>query len=522
MSEDSFAESLAHGQLLAQQGDFTAAIDVFRRLLTLPRSEPLVDLELGYALKDSGLYDEAGQVLNDALTRYPGHMRLLNAYGLLMSDIGRHDAALDAFDKATLVAADHPGVRSNRARTLLALGRAAEAIEEARAALSLDQQLAPALQTLITALFRNGKADEALALCNRIVCTANHSSSWMVLKATALEELGRFPEALPVWRAQAEFSGSPKAWFNAAIAALRLGDYRLGWTFWAHRPESKTLRIRDVEQWRGDRSIAGKSLFVYPEQGFGDCIQFIRYLPRLIELKPGFVTLGLPAPLEEIYQGIPGVRLVRQGESIEKPDCQLSLASLPSALLHATGDASIPVSLKPPNLDQSKILSIEQELGPRDRLRIGLAVSGNADHQNDLNRSIPLKLFASLAALDIDLILLQIALRESDRAPARAMQIRSLREPLRTFSDTAALISVCDLVISVDSAPAHLAASLGAATMILLPHVADWRWGIESTNSVWYPSASLRRQDAGRDWTSVVSTLVLEMSERVPRHRPAA
>ena len=510
--EQDFSERMQTGQRLARQGQFGAAAELFQSLLDGGANDPAVFVELGYAYKDAGQSEAAAEVLLRGLELAPANIRLLNARGLVLTDLRRLDEARTAFEMASQTDPHSAGSLSNLARTLLALGRPREAAVTAQAALTLDSSLVQALQTLRAALFEDGQVDAAIALCDNILASADQSDATLGLRATCSEDLGMHRQALELWlRFARSERGSKEAVFNAALSALRLEDYRLGWPLWAQRSHHERRDLGSqgihVPYWSGKQSLEGRSLLIYPEQGFGDCIQFARYLTALKDLRPAELTLALPAALEPLYRGFESVRVLKQGEAVGNPDLQCSVASLPSCLLLARGEVEIP----PPHrlrLDESKVRFWSQRVGHRNRPRIGIASSGNPQHHNDRNRSIALHLLQPLAAEGFDLICLQRELRDSDQGIARDMGLQFFGQQIEDFSDVAALASLCQHVVSVDSAPAHLAASLGINTLILLPFLADWRWGIGHQCSAWYPSARLFRQGKERNWRAPIAELI--------------
>jgi tetratricopeptide (TPR) repeat protein len=517
--EQHFTERLQVAQGLAQQGQFMAAAVQFQSLVDSGATDAAVFVQLGYALKDAGQNEAAAEALLRGLQFYPSNIRLLNAHGLVLTDLRRLDEALVEFEKACIADPNSAGSLSNLARTLLALGRPGEAASKAQDAVALDRGLVPALQTLRAALFDDGQIDAGIKLCEQIVADPDSSSATLGLRATCSEDLGMHQQALDLWLSFAQTErGGKQAVFNAALCALRLEQYRLGWQLWAQRPLDRlrdlTARGMDVPYWTGEQSLEGRSLLIYPEQGFGDCIQFVRYVRELEQLRPSGLTLAFPAALEPLYRGFDSVRVLTQGEEVGRPELQCSVASLPSCLLLARGEFEIPPPCRPA-LDASKVRRWSGLLGPRSRPRLGIASSGNPEHHNDRNRSIALELLLPLAAEGFELICLQRELRDSDQMAARDMGLRFFGKQIEDFGDAAALASLCDRVVSVDSAPAHLAASMGIDTLILLPFLADWRWGIDHRRSAWYPSARLFRQHNQRNWSAPIAELI-----GVLRHRP--
>ena len=509
--QQDFKQRLEKGQQLARQMQFEAAALLFQSLVDDGANEPDIFVELGYALKDAQQHEAAARALQRGLEIAPASIRLLNAYGLVLTDLKRLEQALVAFESACRSDPQSAGSWSNLARTLLALGRPHEAADRARQALRLDGALIQALQTLRAALFQDKQIDEAIALCETLVAQLDMPVATLGLRATCFEDLGMHREALELWLKFAETgTGGKQAVFNAALCALRLEDYQLGWKLWAQRPLDRVDDLAShgmsVPYWTGEEPLRDRTLFIYPEQGFGDCIQFARYVPELDALRPAALTLAFPPALEPLYRNLDSVRVLKQGHTVGHADLQCSVANLPSCLLVARGEIAIPPPRRP-NLDPSRVVFWSGQLGHSGRRRIGIATSGNPAHHNDRNRSIALASLQPLVSPSFELICLQRELRDSDQVAAQSMDVRFFGKQIQDFSDAAALASLCDAVVSVDSAPAHMAASMGIKTFLLLPYLADWRWGTSDQSSVWYPSARLFRQNRNRDWRTPIAEL---------------
>jgi Glycosyltransferase family 9 (heptosyltransferase) len=219
---------------------------------------------------------------------------------------------------------------------------------------------------------------------------------------------------------------------------------------------------------------------------------------------------GVPPALKRLLARLPGANVVlTDGERLPAFDLHCPLLSLPRAFDTRLETIPAPVQL---NVPADLIQKWKNKLGARDKLRVGLAWAGNAIHRNDKNRSIPLAALLSLRELPIQLISLQKEIRSSDRdVLAGHPDILQFGSELTDLAETAALISALDLVISVDTAVAHLAATLGQKTWIMIPFASHWRWLINRNDSPWYPSARLFRQQARLDWRSVISMVEEEL-----------
>ena len=272
---------------------------------------------------------------------------------------------------------------------------------------------------------------------------------------------------------------------------LSRGDFTRGFAEyeWRKRRASATDK-RDFAQplWLGEGNIAGKTVLLHAEQGYGDTIQFVRYAP-LVAARGATVVLEVQASLKPLLSGLPGVSaVVSRGEPLPPFDLHCPLMSLPLAFRTTldTVPAATPYLHAPPDRDREMATRLAG-----DGLKVGLVWSGSPTHKNDHNRSIALgKLAPLLGDEKIQFISLQRDLRDGDQKILRALpNVQALGPELQDFADTAAVISLLDLVIAVDTGVAHLAGALGKPVWVLLPFIAEWRWLEGRDDSPWYPAA---------------------------------
>ena len=249
--------------------------------------------------------------------------------------------------------------------------------------------------------------------------------------------------------------------------------------------------------------IADKTILLHSEQGFGDTIQFCRYVP-LVAARGARVILEVEEPLQGLLTGLAGTaRVMAKGDLLPDFDLQCPLLSLPLAF--GTQLETIPSAGAYLRAPDQALLKWGARLPSKRRPRIGIAWAGNAKHIRDRERSIDLRSLLPLLDVDATFVSLQKEVRAADTATLKeSADIIHFGHELEDFSDTAALISHLDLVISVDTAIAHLAGALGKPVWILLTHVPDWRWLLDRDDSPWYPTARLFRQSETREWDSVI------------------
>jgi hypothetical protein len=319
-------------------------------------------------------------------------------------------------------------------------------------------------------------------------------------------------------RALAIQPGNPRAQFNKACVLLLEGDWVQGlplyesrWHLTEPAPDSSLIPVRTA--WRGQELLAGKRILLRCEQGMGDTLQFCRYVP-LIAARGASVVLEAQRPLMSLLADLPGLtRIVTQGAPLPPCDYECPLMSLPLAF--GTTPASIPHPVSYLTSDPGKVAEWRARLGPATGLRIGLAWRGNALQAHDRRRSVPLRLLREHLPSGHQYVSLQKEpSTEEIRLFGEPPRIVDCTAELHDFSDTAALCACLDLVISIDTSVAHLAAGLGRPTWILLPYSPGWRWLLARDDSPWYSSAVLLRQTRVDEWSGVcarVNGLVAEL-----------
>ncbi|MGB6538811.1 MAG: tetratricopeptide repeat-containing glycosyltransferase family protein [Xanthobacteraceae bacterium] len=478
------------GGIHQKRGRLDSALVLFQEALKADPNRPDGYASLGlvfYALKD---FTRALVSFEAALRLAPDDVELRNCRGVALLDLGRPRQALEDFERVLADAPGHFEALGNRANALFKLNRPAAAIELYDRALAIQPGNAQLLTNRAIALRRLERPQEALTSAARAIA------------------------------AQPDFA---PARFVEASVRLYLGDFPAGWRGYEWRrggaftPQRRRLA---APLWLGEQSLAGKTILLHAEQGFGDTIQFVRYAPFLAE-RGARVILEVQPQLVRLLSGIAGVAQVLPRKASLPPfDFHCPLLSLPLAI--GTVLETIPscVSyLAPP----TQSAAYWQARLPSRRPLIGLAWAGERAHDNDVNRSMRLEALAPLLDLpDAWFVSLQRDLREDD-VPflnTRA-DLAQIGHEFSDFADTAGAIAALDAVIAVDTAVAHLAGALGKPLFLLLPFAADFRWLRARGDSPWYPTARILRQSRFGDWAGAIEQLVGAVSGLV-RHLRAS
>jgi tetratricopeptide (TPR) repeat protein len=479
------------GVILHKLGRFDEALASYDGALALRPEYPEALAGRGATLHDQKQFDEALASYDRAIALHPDYAEALVNRGAMLHELGRGDEALKSFERALASEPDNAEALTNRGVALHDLARTGEAAMPDNGGVSLHKlrRLEEALASHDAALASRPDYPEALA--NR---------------GAVLYDLKRFDEALASYnRAIALRPDYADAHFLRGLASLVSGDFERGWIEyeWRHTAPSARNKARDFPQplWLGEDDIAGKTILLHSEQGFGDTIQFCRYVP-LVAARHARVVMEVEEPLCELMTGLAGTtQIIANGDPLPDFDFQCPLPSLPLAF--KTRLETIPSSARYLQVPKQALEYWGALLGTKRSLRIGLAWAGNPKHVRDKERSMRLRNLLPLLDIDATFVSLQKDVRAGDEETLASCNLLRLGEELEDYSDTAALISQLDLVISVDTSVAHLAGALGKPVWILLTHAPDWRWLLNRDDSPWYPSARLFRQHETREWGSV-------------------
>lgn len=467
-------------------GDLPGAIDAYRAAHAIDTAAPAPAIQYAGALHRAKRLAEGLEATSLALARNPDHAGLHNAHGALLCAGRRYEAAMAHF----------------------------------RRAIALDPKLGEARVNFAIAGLQLGLLDEVVSGMDEAMSVVGETAELLAQQGQALVSLGRARDGLALFaRALAADPKNLDAHLGKARALFLSGDHGAAWDAYGARwlrPENPRPQV-GIPDWQ-DQDPAAHRIFVVNEQGLGDTIHFCRYLP-LLAARAQRVCFAAQEPLVDLLRAsLAGVQVVVAGKRPRDLEMSIPLLDLPPRLGRAA-----PWWPGAPYLAASR----PAPLGlPRDGARnVGLVWAGNPDHGNDRFRSIGLDALLFLA--DAPRVRL-VSLQKGPAAEARArlgaqMLLQDAGEHLASFADTAAQVAGLDLVITVDTAVAHLAGAMGKPAWVLLPAAPDWRWGLEGETTGWYPSLRLFRQHRLGDWSAPIATLRAAWTEwlRTPRRRDA-
>jgi tetratricopeptide (TPR) repeat protein len=511
-----FSEALSNrGNALKALGRLDEALASYDHALTARPDDAQALFNRGVTLHELRRFDLALASYDRALAARPDHAEALSNRGDALRELGRLEDALASYDRALAARPDYAEALSNRGNVLKALRRFDDALASYDAALHLRLDYPAPLSNRAVTLQALDRLDEALASCDRALALRPDSVEALINRGSVLQELRRFDEALASYdRAVAIAPDHAEAQTNRAFLLLLTGDLARGWPAyeWRRKLPSWVERGFTQAEWSGE-DIAGKRLLLHAEQGFGDTIQFARYAAQAA-MRGADVVLEVQPSLKPLLGGLFGVEVVAAGrDQLPAFDLHCPLLSLPR--LFATTPATLPGGDPYIGAPADRIAAWTPRL-PADGMRVGLAWSGHPNNARDHERSIP---FARLAPL-IDVpgtrfVSLQKDIRTADADDFRRCgKLIDLRGEMRDFADTAAVIAQLDLVITVDTAAAHLAGAMGKPVWVLLPRVPDFRWLLDRATSPWYPRARLFRKGQADTWDAVIAAVAAELAAR--------
>jgi tetratricopeptide (TPR) repeat protein len=495
------------GLLAHQAGHLEPAIQLIGRAIELDDSVADYHSNLGTVYQADGRLDEAIAAMRRAVELNPDHPDALNNLGAALTEKGLTTEAIVNLKRAVELRPDSPDAQTNLGAALREAGRVEEAAACHRRALGLRPDHPQVYINLGAALHHQEQLDEAIAAYSRALELQPNSPQAHNNIGTALSDFGRPLEAIESFQRAIDMKPNyAHAHWNLGLAYLRVGDFARGWPECEWRwkvPRFPTPKRNFTQpQWDGSNP-AGKTILVHGEQGFGDVIQFVRYVPLLVQ-RGATVYVEVRNELFRLLATLGGAKSIfATGDRLPTFDLQIPVMSLPLAF--GTTLATIPAPNAYLTAHAASARLWRDRVGT-EGLRVGLVWSGSPTHRNDPIRSI---LFATTAPLGRIPGVKLFSLQKGDaaaqaRTPPAGMGILDHMPEVSDFSDTAALIHNLHLVITIDSAVAHLAGALGKPVWLMLPHSAEWRWFQEREDSPWYPTMRLFRQPTRGDWLRVI------------------
>jgi len=498
------------GNVLRDLGRSAEAVASFDRAVALRPDLAEAHYNRGNALTDLKRYGDALEGYERALRLRPdfadAHFNRAN----VLQAIGRLDDAVASYGRALELKPDLVDAYFNCGNVLQKLKRHAEAVVSYEHAIALRPHYAEAYSNRGNALRVLGRPDASLQSCETAIAQNPSLAEAHNNRGFALQQLNRIDDALQSYdQALALRPGHADACWNKSICLLLAGRFAEGWPLYESRKcSSEPLGIGDYPHpaWTGGEPLDGKTLLIHAEQGLGDTIQFCRYV-KLVQARGARVIFAVQPVLTRLLGDFaPGIEVVPLEADIPQFDYHTPLLSLPLAF--GTDETNIPAGVLYLRAERDRVRTWRERLGCNG-FKVGICWQGNRRGEVDVGRSFPVRCFEGLARVpDVRLISLQkyFGSEQISDLPA-GMRVESLGADFDAgpdaFIDTAAVMESLDLIITSDTAIAHLAGALGRPVWVALQHVPDWRWLLCRTDSPWYPTMRLFRQERRGDWARV-------------------
>lgn len=509
------------GLVLALQGLTAGAIIAYETAVRLAPDFADAQSNLGNLYLQAGRHVDALRSYAAALRAKPDFAAVYSNLGTVLIQLERFDEAIEALHTSLRLTPNIPEAYANLGQALRRSGRFREAIAATQHAIELRPDYRDAYLNLAIAAYAAGAFDLSLNAYLRVLELGPVGAEVHSNVSSVYHALGRYDEAIA--ECQAAIALRPdyvEAHVNLAVSLLVRGDFVRGWDeyTWMWRLPAKRASYPYADRatlWNGE-TFRGRQLLVTRDQGFGDAIQMARYLPG-IKARGGRVVLEAAPELTGLFASLGGVDELRAhvDGTIARDDVELyiPISGLPRAF--RTDLTTIPATVPYLRASAESVERWRPRLQSAARLRVGIVWSGNANHDNDANRSCRLEDFAALGAIDgVAWFGLQKG-RDDERRTCGALTLEPLGAQIADFSDTAAIITHLDLVIAVDTSIVHLAGAMGKPVWTLLAFVPDWRWLLERKDSPWYPTMRLFRQPSSGDWATVFAEVTRELRDQI-------
>ena len=502
------------GIVYLQLGRSKEGCKLLEKSLEIDPKQHIAFLNLGVALRSQNKLLEALNVFEKALKFFPSSFEIFNNLGITLHSLTRYHEAISIYQKAIKIKSEIPDAFNNLGISQLALRQFEDAISTFKEALKLNPNNPEIINNLGFSLFKLNKFQESIDCYTQAISLNKLYADAYSNRGLSYQAIHKTNEALLDYDECIKLNPNhANNYWNKSLLKLLIGDFDEGWSLyeWRWKSFAKTaVRYFSKPLWLGQTSIKNKTIIIYGEQGYGDYIQFLRYIPLLKNLDAEIILEVRPALVELISSTHPELKIIESGNQLQRFDYQCPIMSLPLALKNHLN--TIPNSTPYISVDPEKIKEWADDLGKKTITRIGLVWSGSSEHQNDHNRSLSLEELSPILTLPFEFHSIQKEYRIHDLEILKQHPIKTHTEKLKNFSDTAALIDSLDLIISVDTSVAHLAGSLNKKVWIMLPSNPDWRWMLNRTDSPWYPSAKLFRQTTNGEWRDVVKKIAAELS----------
>jgi len=516
MQAATIAETMENAVRHHQGGHLRQAEQLYRLVLQSDPNHPSALHLLGAIAYQRKQYHAALELIGKAIAGNRRIPQFHNTLGAVLKAVGKFEEAIAAYEEAVLLNPTYAEAYYNMGNALQSQGRYDPAVEKYKQAVSLKPDYAEAYNNMAIVQQMQGRHAEAIQNCSQAIRLKPNYAEAYNTRASALQMQGQHAKAIEYYKRTLLLKPDyAEAHVNLGMTLLLTGKFVEGWAEYRWRRYTKKAiypHRYEMPRWDGS-PFPEKKLFVHYEQGLGDNLQFVRYLPK-VKARGGTVIFEVKKSLLGLLRGFPGIDELVEASFNVKPtvefDFYTSLLDLPR--IFGTTLETIPAEVPYLYADPRKVEYWRNKLA-EDGFKVGIVWAGSAKHSNDRWRSCVLKRFAPLAKIDgVRLYGLQKGkAAEQVKELAGKMSLMNLADELNDFTDTAGVIENLDLVISVDTAVLHLAGAMGKPVWALLPFAPDWRWMLNRDDSPWYPTMRLFRQRRSGNWDDVFQRVTDEL-----------
>lgn len=474
-------------------------------------------MNIGIKLANAGKFQQAAEAFIQAIQLDPNYPEAYNNLGVVFKATNRLDAAETCFRRAIALIPNYLEAYNNLGMVLMAFNRLDEAESCFRSAIKLNPNYLEAYSNLSIVLKELNRLEEAENCFRRIIkLKPDYPNAYKSLGAILLY-MNRLEEAESYFHRAIKLNPDcPDTQFSLGVVYLLQGRYDKGWEKYEFRCKLPGNSQPEIRRWHGE-DLTGCKILLFHEQGLGDTMQFVRYAQMVAELGAETIV-WVQKPLERLLSAPKSTFIIRTGDSIPLEqynfDFACPLMSLPCVFhtLVETIPQSIPY-IQPPSATSLKWREALDEIDGGKTYRVGVAWAGNLNNVEGRKRSIPIELFSKLFDCnEVSWVSLQVG-SAIDAFVDVPYKLIDFSQEFVDFSETAGVIENLDLVITVDSAVAHLAGAMGKKVWVLLPFAPDFRWLLEREDSLWYPTMRLFRQQKIGDWQEVIERVQSALME---------
>ena len=502
------------GTLNLQMGEDKKGCSFLEKSLQINPDQPMISFNLGNSYAKQKNFSKALEFFKITILKAPDYIDAYIKKGELLSSLKMHEEAMDCFKIAHKISPENLKILNGIGVNLLDLGQAKDALEYFKQCIKINKTIAVFYNNIGLAEYKMNNFQESVKNFDQCINKSPSTGYFYSNRGLSFQALKEFNLALNDFNKCILLSPEyPESYFNKSLLNLYQGNYVDGWKFYEYRWQSfakKWARSYPKNLWLGNEAIKNKIIFIYPEQGHGDFIQCYRYIALLKDLHPKKIILEVTEAFYNLIS-IQDNEIEVIGPDMQTPlfDLYCPIMSLPLAL--KTEISTIPKKYPYLLADLEKTREWEGKLKNSVQLRIGVCWFGNHLHKNNHNRSMLFNNLSELISLPLEYHSLQKGMTHEEQKIIKKSGVIDHQDSLKDFSDTASLIKMMDVIISVDTVIAHLAGALGKKTFLLLPDKSSFLWMGERKDSPWYPTIKIFRQKTLGNWESPIKEIIKEL-----------